>query len=285
MKKRIIIFAAAMIFTVLALSGCAADTGLNLQEYVITTDMVKYNLQGIEDFGFNVNLISENKDIDIEFVSFEGENTQGLAVQFNDDTYEEIKELNYKGCYIKLLGFVCKTADDYVRIDSVNLKIDGAYKKFDFSTPIKHYLKNDDSDSYVYAQGYPIFISTNSFSSSEYGFSFYTEKDIDVQSFAFNDFIGIKSAVVSVDGVDVGGLNSFPLSLKQGSELSIKCYLNFENPDNTTDYDSIYCDSVLTYTLKSGEQLSLCNNLVSQSVSNENDAKCVIDRIIQNNIK
>ena len=80
-------------------------------------------------------------------------------MQLNDDSYEEIKKLNHNGYYIRLLGFVCKTADDYVKIDSVNLKIDGADKKFDFPTPIEHYLKNDDTDSYAYVQDHPVFIS------------------------------------------------------------------------------------------------------------------------------
>lgn len=281
MKKWLIIFVTAVIFCMPILSGCGADADMKSQ-YIVATDMVKYNLHGIEDFGFNVSLISHNKDIDVEFVSFEGKNTQGLAVQLNDDSYEEIKNLNYNGYYIRLLGFVCKTADDYVKIDSVNLKIDGADKKFDFSTPIEHYLKNGDADLYAYAQDYPVFISTNSYSSSEYCFKYCAEDDITVQSFDFSDFWCIKSAVVSVDNVEIGGLDSLPLILKKGSVLSVKCALDFKDPDNTADYDSIYCDTVLTYTLKSGEQLSLYNNLISQSISNEDDAKCAIDYILKN---
>lgn len=285
MKKWLIIFVTAVIFSIPILSGCGADTDIKSQEYIVATDMVKYNLHGIEDFGFNVNLISRNKDIDVEFLGFEGENTQGLSVQLNDDSYEEIKKLNHNGYYIRLLGFVCKTADDYVKIDSVNLKIDGADKKFDFPTPIEHYLKNDDTDSYAYVQDHPVFISTNSYSSSEYCFKYCAEDEITVQSFAFNDFWRIKSAVVSVDDVEIGGPDSLPLTLKKGSELSVKCVLDFKNSDNTADYDSIYCDSVLTYALKSGKQFTLYNNLISQSISNEDDAKCAIDYILKNKIK
>ena len=219
------------------------------------------------------------------FSGFEGENTQGLAVQLNDDSYEEIKKLNHNGYYIRLLGFVCKTADDYVKIDSVNLKINGADKKFDFPTPIEHHLKNDDVDSYAYVQDHPVFISTNSYSSSEYCFKYCAEDEITVQGFAFNDFWRIKSAVVSVDDVEIGGMDSLPLTLKKGSELSVKCVLDFKNPDNTADYDSIYCDTVLTYALKSGKQFTLYNNLISQSISNEDDAKCAIDYILKNKIK
>lgn len=158
-------------------------------------------------------------------------------------------------------------------------------KKFDFPTPIEHHLKNDDADSYAYVQDHPVFISTNSYSSSEYCFKYCAEDEITVQSFAFNDFWRIKSAVVSVDDIEIGGMDSLPLTLKKGSELSVKCVLDFKNPDNTADYDSIYCDSVLTYALKSGKQFTLYNNLISQSISNEDDAKCAIDYILKNNIK
>lgn len=67
MKKWLIIFVVAVIFSIPILSGCGADTDIKSQEYIVATDMVKYNLHGIEDFGFNVNLISRNKDIDVEF--------------------------------------------------------------------------------------------------------------------------------------------------------------------------------------------------------------------------
>lgn len=54
MKKWLIIFVTAVIFSIPILSGCGADTDIKSQEYIVATDMVKYNLHGIEDFGFNV---------------------------------------------------------------------------------------------------------------------------------------------------------------------------------------------------------------------------------------
>ncbi len=285
MKKIFIFLAAAAVLTALVFSGCNTGADSNSVECFVGTDMIKYNLKGMEDFGFNVTLISANKDVDVEFISFEGENTQGLSVQLRDDTFESIKELNHNGYYIRLLGFACKTADDYVKIDSVNLKIDGTEKQFDFSTPIKHYVSDGDTNSCVYAQNYPLFISTNSYSTTEYHYSYSTDENVTVQSFAFNDFLNVKSVVVSVDDVEIGGADCFPLPLKKDSTLTIDCRLEFKEPDKIGEYNNIYCDSVITYTLESGEQQSLPNNLVSQGVSNDEYAKNAIDYILKNNIE
>jgi len=284
MKTRLAILLKAVIITALVFTGCASSGGEH-KKYIFATDMVKYNLEGIEIFGFNVNFLSKDKEPNIEFVSFEGENAQGLSVELMDDTFEGIKELKHNGYYIRLLGFSCKTSDSYVEINSVNLKIDGVEEKFDFSTPIKHYVKkgaDHSDDSYVYPLNYPAIINTNSYSSTEFDFVYSTDEDVTVESLAFNDFLTVKSATVSIDGTNVGTLDSFPLSLKKGSTLSMRCYLDFEAPENSTDYDSIYCDTILSYkTSKSDELLSFKTNLVSQSVSNEIDAQNAIDSILK----
>ena len=282
-KKGVFILFMVVIVSAILFSGCnnSGEEGAN-SEFIVGSDMVKYDLQGVSDFGFNVNLIAQNKDLNVEFVSFVGENTQGLSVQLKDDSYDEIKGLKHSGYYIKLLGFVCKTGGDYVQIDSVNLKINGAEQKIDFATPIKHYAKKDDSKTSVQVRNYPMFISTNSYATTEYNFEYYAEKDITIESFSFNNFLSIKSGRIAINGEDVGDINSFPLVVKKDSTVSIKCYLDFKDPNNTSEYDSIYCDSLLSYkTSESDEVIILANNLVSQSVSNEDDAKKVIELMIE----
>lgn len=283
MKEGLFILFTIVIVSAILFSGCNNTEKEDASsEFIIGSDMVKYDLYGLSDFGFNVNLIAKNKDLDVEFVSFIGENTQGLSVQLKDDSYDEIKSLKQNGYYIKLLGFLCKTGDEFVQIDGVNLKINGVEQKIDFATPVKHYVKTDDSETSVQIRNHPMFISTNTYTTTEYNFEYYAESDVTIESFSFNNFLGIKSGRVAINGEDVGDINSLPLVVKKDSTVSIKCYLDFKDPNNTSEYDSIYCDSLLSYkTSESNETIILANNLVSQSVSNEDDAKNVIDLMIK----
>jgi len=282
-KEGLFILFTIVIVSAILFSGCNNTEKEDASsEFIIGSDMVKYDLYGLSDFGFNVNLIAKNKDLDVEFVSFIGENTQGLSVQLKDDSYDEIKSLKQNGYYIKLLGFLCKTGDEFVQIDGVNLKINGVEQKIDFATPVKHYVKTDDSETSVQIRNHPMFISTNTYTTTEYNFEYYAESDVTIESFSFNNFFGIKSGRVAINGEDVGDINSLPLVVKKDSTVSIKCYLDFKDPNNTSEYDSIYCDSLLSYkTSESNETIILANNLVSQSVSNEDDAKNVIDLMIK----
>lgn len=278
MKKSMINLFILVIAGVILLSGCNQTNAEsnNQNDTVIGSKLIKYDLQGTSDFGFNVNLVSKSKTADVKFVSFWGENTQGLSVKLSDDTYDEIKSMKYNGYYIKLLGFVCKTGDEFVQIDGVTLNIDGVEQKIEFAAPIKHQVKKEASDTSVQIRNYPIFISSNSYGSTEYPFEYYAENDVIIEGFDFNNFIDIKSCVISVNGETVGDLSSFPISVKKDSTVSFKCYL--EHKESTSDYDSIYCDSMLSYKITGSDQTTvLYNNLVSQSVSDKDDAKKAID--------
>ena len=199
-------------------------------------------------------------------------------MKLNDDTYDEIRSMKYNGYYIKLLGFVCKTGDEFVQIDGVTLNIDGVENKVEFAVPIKHQVKKEDTHTSVQIRNYPMFISSNSYETNEYSFEYYAENDVIIENFGFNNFINIKSCVISINGENVGDLSSFPMSVKKDSTVSFSCYLEFKDKESTSDYDSIYCDSMLSYKITGSDQTTvLYNNLVSQSVSNEDDAKKVID--------
>ena len=270
----IVIIACTLIFT-----GCNSTNSVN--NTIIGADLVKYNLDGSSDFGFNVSMITKDKDTAVEFINFTGENTQGLAVTLSDDSYETIKDLKHNGYFLRLLGFTCSTGDSNVVIDGVNLSIDGNDTYVTFKTPIKHNVEKKQHDD-VQAMNYPLFISTNSYKDTEYAFEYYTETDINIEDFSFNDFLTVSNTEISVNGELIGSPESaFPLSVEKDSTISIKCNLNLKDNIASTNYDNIYCDSLLAYT-SDGTQKILHNNLVSQGVSNEEDAKNTIDLILDN---
>ena len=93
MKKYISIIM-VIVVCLLAFSGCS-DNEYG-KEYIIASDMVKYNIKGTRDFGFNVSMICRDNDTEVEFVSFEGTNVQGLQVRLADDTFDNIKDLNLR---------------------------------------------------------------------------------------------------------------------------------------------------------------------------------------------
>lgn len=281
MYKRV--FSTAIIMAMAIVLLCTGCSSNKENKVIFGSDLVKYDLQGVNDFGFNVNLIVTDKNTDVEFVSFTGENTQGLAVQLMDDTYESIENIQRNGYYIRLLGFKCYTADPYVEITGVNLKIDGEEKYYQIKTPIKHTIRNDDIEHDVHFNSCPMFISTNVFCEDEFHFSYTADKDIKLLDFYFNDFIDVENSVVKIDGVEKGSLKTaLPLNVKKDSSIVIKCTLNFKNPAEATKYDSIYCDSILLYE-SGGVKKEYRNNLVSQSVSNEEDAEMAIDLLSEEN--
>lgn len=282
MKKLLTIFITIIISSII-LTGCnTSDQSNNNNDTIFGKDLVKYNLDGTPDFGFNLSMITKNKDTAVEFVSFTGENTQGLTVTLSDDSYETIKNLSNNGYFLRLLGFTCNTGDSNVVINGVNLTVDGKEIYVEFKTPIKHNVTEENLSSDVQITNYPLFISTNSYDDTEYTFEYYTENDITVEDFSFNDFLSIANAEISVDGEVKGSPDLvFPLSVKKDSTISLKCNLAFKDDIIATDYDNIYCDSLLTYS--SGDaQTILHNNLVSQGVSNEEDAKNAIDLMLGN---
>jgi len=278
MKTRTFLVAALIIVCVL-FSSCGND---NQRNFIIGTDLLKYHSQGGTDFGFNINLISLSKDVDVEFVRFSGKNTDGLAVTLSDDSYDDLKSLKHNGYYITLLGFTCYTANENVQIDGVTLKIDGAETPFTFSVPIEHSIRHEEEDPAIQMRSFPAIISTNSYKETEYAFSYIAESDVVITGFSFNDFLIVNGADTYIDGKNIGRFeNAFPLTLSKNSELSIKCYLGFKDNYISTDYDSIYCDSQLFYMVDgSSETMLFPTRLVSQSVSNEEDAKKVIDLML-----
>jgi hypothetical protein len=269
-----------MLLMLFGLSGCV---GASASDVVVAAHLVKYDVQGIEEFGFGVDLVTTDKNIDVEFVSFTGENVQGLAVDFQDETFDDIKNLKHKNYYIKLLGFICSVGNEFrgdesVRIDSVILKINGIEHEYPFSAPLRHLSKQEDNeDPQVFIGFFPTIIMSTSLGSQEYSFEYLTESAVTITDFSFNDFLVISDATISVNDTIVGSLSeSLPLDVPKDATVAISCVIS-QKDSGATGYESICCDACLTYLTEKGEQIIFRNRLVSQSVSNEDSARALIE--------
>ena len=274
--KKIIQIVIAFLFTVSLLpTGCSNASLPN----IAGVDLIKYNHQGSNNFGFNLNLITPNKNADIEFVSFYGENTQDLSVRFTDDTYDYLQSLKHNGYYIKLLGFTCYTNDTRVVIEGVELKVDGEKNTYSLTVPIVHYNQRATGDSPIQFYIHPAIIATNSYSTTKYVFEYQAEERLAITDFSFNDFFVMKEAVVAIDGTIVGQLQDvLPLDIPANSHFSVIGYFGFKDDSVSSSYDSVYCDVQLSYLINRDLSTgTVIHYLVSQSVSNDVDAKNAID--------
>ena len=95
--------------------------------------------------------------------------------------------------------------------------------------------------------------------------------------FSFNDFITVKSARVVIDGDEKGELRDLlPLKVSAGSQIEWKAVLGAKDTAPTAHYDSIYCNFVLECQTEDGRTYSQRRSLVSQSISNKDDALAVV---------
>jgi len=281
LKKILCVFIALFSLVSTLFSGCAR-TDLDI---IVGVDLLKYNRHGTADFGFNLNLITPSSNTSIEFVAFHGENTHAVSTQFRDDTFDSLKSMKHNGYYIRLLGFVCHSNAEKVIIKKVTLRIDGEEKSFTFSTPIEHSLKQADSEPFVQFRSHTSLISTRSYETTRFFFEYHTETAVTITGFSFSDFLYVKEATVVVNGETRGQLaDVLPLTVDAGSHIALqRCYLGFKDNGTSTSYDSVYCDAQLSYSV-SGSTIvrSVTTGLVSQSVSNNDDARNVID-LMRNN--
>ncbi|HHW70831.1 MAG TPA: hypothetical protein GX392_05800 [Clostridiales bacterium] len=245
------------------------------------SNMIKYNAQTIEEFGFNLDMISTSKNPKIEFVEFKGTNVQGLVTELHDDTFDEVKNLCHNDYYIKLLGFQCYTEDEYVQIDGVHLKVDSKDIELVFDPPIKHSVTSDDKlNTGVATMGYPLIICTTSYQNTEYFYEYYAEENIILEDFYFNDFLKPTNAILYINDTKVGNLEDLlPINIPQGSNFTIWTNIDFKDDISHTYYDRVYCNSAISYKLESepNHTIEIKNFIISQNVSNEDDAKVVIN--------
>ena len=72
--KKSFVFIGLLFYVILFTGACGkADQA----RYWLGTDMIKYNIQGFNEFGFNLNYVSSSQDDALEFLGFTGE---GLGI-------------------------------------------------------------------------------------------------------------------------------------------------------------------------------------------------------------
>lgn len=258
---------------------------------IVDAKSVKYYCEGIDDFGFNINVVTNKKDLDIKFVSFSGENVDSLKVKFADDTWDSLKELKIKGCYLKLIGFVCHTDMDHVRIDSVKLIIDGDETEYFFEDPITHYntnnIREEKGSGGAYMITAPTLISVTSLDPTseyltEYQFVYETDKNITISDFSFNHFFEFEDARVYINDELIGSLsNSLPLKVVAGSTIKIISKINFSSDIKALYIENVYCDFYLSYISENdGQEYSIKNSLICQSATDVFDAEHIVKVLI-----
>lgn len=275
-KYRLLLIAVALL---LALAGCGSNNQNDIQWDAST---VKYDTVGGKEFGFNINVLTKHPSPAIELVRLTGENTDGLAATIHNDSFEELKELKHRGMYLNLIGLRCETSNDFVKIDSMTLKVDSQEIVIPFPHPVIHRVeeKNMVSDALQFLS-VPSIIATNTYQETEMTYAFAAEQDVTVTGFQFNRFLKLKNARLLINGTEQGALqNQFPLLVKKGQQVEIKGFLEFDGQMEYSDYDGLYCNAIVSYTTQAGGAQRMEAKLVSQSVSNAEDAVAVIDRIL-----
>lgn len=274
--------AAVTAFT-LAITACASDDG-DGQKVFVGTDYVKHDRVGSDTYGFNVNIVSKKPIDSVEFVKFEGEHVQALGVTAQDDSYAEIERLVHNGHRLRLQGFLLESAEDYVRIDSVTLNIDGVEGTYPFATPVQNRIGEDTGNYDLYPTMSPTLVATNSYADRDtyYDYVFATDRPVTLEDFTFNSFLDADVLEVIVDGRSMGaGREVFPMEVPAGSDLTIRARLNFASDTAGTQYDSVYADAIVVYkTAGQSSPQTITLPLTSQSVSNVDDAAAFIDMIV-----
>lgn len=114
------------VFVVSMIPICMIGRG---SDVVTKTDRSNYN------FAFNIDVISNYKQDKIEFVSASGKNTKDLDVTFiSDEQYCNIKDGRKK----KTILCKCETKNNYTRIESLKLKINGKERDIKLRVPIEN---------------------------------------------------------------------------------------------------------------------------------------------------
>lgn len=285
------IFVFATIIAIIICFGLSS-CGKSLASPIVDTGSVKYYREGTDDFGFNVNVVTNKKNPDIKFVSFSGENVDSLKVKFADDTWDSLKELKIKGCYLKLIGFVCHTDMDHVRIDSVKLNIDGNEMEYYFDDPVTHYNTNNDisrenGSGGAYMSAAPMFIGVKSLYPSseyltEYQFVFGTDKNITISDIGFNRFFVFEDSKVYINDELIGSLsNSLPMEVAAGSTIKIISKINFSSDIKGSYIEYVYCNFYFSYISENdGQEYSIESPIICQSAINPEEAENILKILI-----
>jgi len=252
-------------------------------KYYLGTDLVKYNVASNGDFGFNLSMIYNKKDVSVEFVELLGENIENVSVEAVDDTFYDIKGKKYSGYYFKLLGFRCRRTgnDSYIKITAIRLKINEKENVFDFKTPIEMYLQEEPSNSLLKIKNRPVIISTDSLEMMSYEYVYEAADDIDIVDFSFNNFFDISSVVVYIDNKSVGELKHLEsIAAKKGQNVRFECKLRLK--DGVSPYDNVACNFSIKHKKSETDKiLAEIDSMTAQGVTSEENAKSVAKMLLE----
>ncbi len=235
-----------------------------------------YRSDSKNEFSFNMNVTSTQKNPKIEFISAEGVNTEHLTVTFSNDTFESISDVKTDGKYVILLGVHCCTDTEYTKIDSMKLLVNDSETEIEFPTPIENTFYIYDSIEHVLSQrNMPIYVFPQSFvgeNETDYVFSVEAIYDVTVNSFNFNAFLDFADAEVFINGEIIGNLkNVFPIKLTQGDVLTINSKIKYAN-DDYCGMENLYLNVVVECVVND-EIVTEYYPLVATFIGNSDDVQ------------
>lgn len=279
MIKRIIcvLFSLGLI---IAMCSCGAAT---MQNAVFYPELVKYKLtrdKVSSEFSFNIEVISSKKNLNLEFVSAEGENTENLRVTFSNDTFDELLKNKIKGKYLLLIGVHCLPISDYTRIDSMTLNVNGKQETLRFETPIENTFYNSDAkEHYLSIKFMPTYIFTQSLvghNETDYSFETVAESDMVITDARFDDYVDFSDESVSVNQRNIGKLKDvLPLKLSSGDTFKIESKIKLKT-GNELYMGNIYTNLIIDYKV-SGKKLNELYPMTIAFVGNADNAKTFIE--------
>lgn len=261
------------------------DVASKSNDVTFYPEYIKYNMYrsggSTNEFSFNINAISDTKNLNIEYFSAEGENTEYISdVSFTDETFDSLKHKKIGGKYFHILGIKIKTITDDVTVDPLTVKVNGKEQTFNFETPIENkFFDYSDDDRALFIQGVPVYIFTNSFvgrNETLYDFSVSAQEDVTVTEIKFEDFLTFANDTVSVNGLEKGTIkDALPMKLKKGDVINVKSC--FKPKDDEKMYMSnIYTNVVVEYDFGSKKFKERCP-LSAIYVGNEGEAQSFAD--------
>lgn len=277
------------IITLVIVCLCTSSCSARPDYPIVDTRSVKYCRESGPKFGFNINIVTNKKDSTIEFVSCTGENIDSLDITLNDDTWANLKELSVNGSYLKIIGLLCVSNAEYVRLDSVRLSIDGNEKEYTFPDPVVFHLAKEQNIHYAHVLSTPFLIDVLSIEpvgAAEYPFVYESDDSIVITGFDFNKFFEPSAAMVYVNGEYIGALDTvLPLRVAAGSEIKILSKIKFSPEVDAAYIENVYCNSCLYYKHENdGEEFCLSAPMTCQSAINEEQAKGIVRSLVERSV-
>lgn len=132
MRKNTIVFLSLVVILIIGVIPICMIGRRN--DIIAKTDKNNYN------FAFNLDVISNDKQDRIEFISANGKNTKDLNITFvSDEKYCNIKG----GKNMRTILCKCETKNNYTRIESLRLKINGKEREIKLRVPIENRTRSN----------------------------------------------------------------------------------------------------------------------------------------------